>query len=464
MREYFDGNTETDKERQRWTVILTVSNRKTQLQDTLQWLGNVDGISNIIIVDNGSEDGTAEWASTQQYEYVWFDEGVQGYGILWNTVLCHFEVEEYIIFIEAGVYPEQRCLCELAEALQMEDVEIVSPVTNCFMQDKNNRINNRDGLLHNRLYYQGAQSKEVYRHVLCANWKIWAARRGIFDRNGAFDEHLSQPEDVLTDYSLRLIQNERGQLVCRAACAFESFVRLDEIYVQADQWRNDDHIFMKQKYDMNYFNLIPNRFLAECIREDEDKVFKVLEIGCDLGANLFGIRNDYPKCEVYGLEINEAAVKIAKHIANVKCGNIDELQNPFQEKFDYIVFGDVLEHLHHPEEVVRLCWDMLDENGCIIASIPNVMHISVMEELIDGRFRYSDTGLLDRTHIHFFTYREIMELFLRSGYIIKYLDGITFHTSERQKQLKKVLLELSDETEDWMYETFQYIIKAQKQK
>lgn len=440
MREYLDENTETYKEMQKWTVILTTCNRKTHLQDTLQWLENVDGISNIIIVDNGSKDGTAEWASTQQYEYVWFDEGTQGYGILWNMVLSHFEVEEHIVFMEAGVYPEQRCLRELTKALKMEDVEIVSPITNCFMPDKNNRVNGREELVNNRLYYQGYRSKEIYQYVLCANWKIWAARRGIFDKNGAFEENLDQPEGVMTDYSLRLIQKGGRQLVWRAACAFESFGRLDEIYVQADKWRNVDHIFMKQKYNMNYFNLIPNRFLAECIHEEEDRAFKVLEIGCDLGANLFKIHNDYPKCEVYGLEINEAAVEIAKHIANVKCGNIDDLQNPFREQFDYIIFGDVLEHLHHPEEVVRMCRDMLNENGCIIASIPNVMHISVMEELIDGRFRYSDAGLLDRTHIHFFTYREIMELFLRSGYLIQYLDGITFHTSERQKKIKKVLL------------------------
>ena len=445
------------------TVILTTYNRKKQLQDTLQWLEKVDAISNVIIVDNGSSDGTEEWLSTQQHEYIWFDEGVQGYGILWNTILSHFPVEENIVFMEAGVYPEQRCLCELANALQMEKIEIVSPMTNCFMPDKNNRVVSREELLHNRLYYQGVRDREVYRYVLCTNWKIWAAQRELFDRSGAFEEHLCQPEDVLTDYSLRLIQSGLRQMVCRTACAFESFARPDEIYGQADRWRNDDRVFLKQKYDMNYFNLIPNRFVAECIQEEEDKAFKVLEIGCDLGANLFGIRSNYPKCEIYGLEINEAAVKIAKYIANVKCGNIDELQIPFQEKFDYIIFGDVLEHLRHPEEVVRMCRNMLKENGYIIASIPNVMHISVMEELIDGRFRYGDMGLLDRTHIHFFTYREIVELFQGSGYLIKYLDGITFNTTERQRQLKKVLLELSDVTEDWMYETYQYIIKAQKQ-
>lgn len=444
------------------TVVLITYNRLNQLQDTLIWLEHVEAISNIIIVDNGSKDGTEEWLSTQQYEYVYFDEGVQGYGVLWNIVLSQFEMEEYIVFIEAGVYPEQECLLKLAEILQMESVEMASPMTNCFMADRNNRITGKENLLHNRLYYQEALECRIKRYALCANWKMWAARREIFESNGAFEEKLCGPEEVLTDYSLSLIRKGLRQMVCREACAFESFCRCDEIYPQDSQWRNDDHLFMKTKYGMNYFNLKPNDFLVERIQRESENAFKVLEIGCDLGATLVEIQNEYPECETYGLDINKAAVEIAKHITQAKEGNIDELQIPFGEKFDYIIFGDVLEHLRHPEEVVQMCRNMLNENGSIIASIPNVMHISVIEQLIDGRFRYSDAGLLDRTHIHFFTYREIMELFLHAGYTIKYIDGIAFKTSERQTQIKKVLLGLSNDTEDWMYETFQYVVEAQK--
>lgn len=444
------------------TVILMTYNRLSQLQDTLMWLEQVEGISDIIIVDNGSIDGTEEWLSTQHYEYIYFDEGVQGYGVLWNIVLSQFEMEEYIVFIEAGVYPEQKCLLKLAEILQMESVEIASPMTNCFMADRNNRITGKENLLHNRLYYQEALECRIKRYALCANWKMWAARREIFESNGAFEEKLCGPEEVLTDYSLSLIRKGLRQMVCREACAFESFCRCDEIYPHGNQWKKGDHLFMKTKYGMNYFNLKPNDFLVERIQRESENAFKVLEIGCDLGATLVEIQNDYPKCETYGLDINKVAIEIATHITQAKEGNIDELQIPFAEKFDYIILGDVLEHLRHPEEVVQMCRNMLNENGSIIASIPNVMHISVIEQLIDGRFRYSDAGLLDRTHIHFFTYREIMELFLHAGYTIKYIDGIAFKTSERQNQIKKVLLGLSDATEDWMYETFQYVVEAQK--
>mgnify|MGYP001089389280 FL=1 len=242
----------------------------------------------------------------------------------------------------------------------------------------------------------------------------------------------------------------------------ESFSQGEEIYAVAWQWQAEDRTFMKAAWGMNYFNLRPNRTLVKYIKEPSEREFKVLEVGCDLGATLFEIQSCYPNCQTYGLDINEAAVDIARHIARVKYGNIDELSIPFKEKFDYIIFGDVLEHLRHPEEVVRMCRELLHENGYIIASIPNVMHISVMEELIEGRFRYSDTGLLDRTHIHLFTYYEIMSLFQEAGYEVKDINGTVFNLSNRQREIMNILLKLSKNTEAWMYETFQYTVKAQK--
>ena len=287
-------------------------------------------------------------------------------------------------------------------------------------------------------------------------------KKDIFARVGFFREELKSPDNVLTDYSLRTIQSNIRQVVCFRACAWESFNRVEEIYTDAVRWQADDRTFMKALWGMNYFNLRPNHALVKYIQEPAEKIFKVLEAGCDLGATLLEIQNRFPNCETYGLEINEAAVKIARHITKAKYGNIDELKIPFEEKFDYIIFGDVLEHLRHPEEVVRMCRDMLNEEGYIIASIPNVMHISVIEELIEGRFRYSDVGLLDRTHIHFFTYYEIMSLFQDAGYSVKDINRTVFGISEREKEIINILLKLSENTEAWMYETFQYTIKAQK--
>lgn len=461
LEEYFGADGEPVREQGKITVILTTYNRKTGLQDTLEWLSEVEGISNIIIADNGSTDGTADWLSTQSYEYLWFDEGIQGYGKLWNTVLENFETQDTIVFMEAGIYPEKGSLLEMASALRVENTGIANLITN-YYDDDGNRITGKEALTLFAWDSRSRQSSDVAHATLSSNWRIWAAKRDLFEKIGLFRDELQSPDNVMTDYALRMIQNNWGQIVCSRACAWESFNRGEEIYAGSGQWRDQDRAFMKAAWGMNYFNLRPNRTLVKYIREPHEREFKVLEVGCDLGATLFEIKSHYPNCQIYGLDINEAAVDIARHIAGVKYGNIDELTIPFEEKFDYIIFGDVLEHLRHPEEVVRMCRDLLHENGFIVASIPNVMHISVMEELIEGRFRYRDVGLLDRTHIHLFTYYEIMTLFQDAGYEVKDINGTVFDISERERKIMNILLKLSENTEAWMYETFQYTVRAQK--
>lgn len=462
VQEYFQ-NDETDLEEYKVTVVLTVHHRMDQLKDTLEWLDGVNGIANIIIAVNEPEEDTAQWLSAKQYEYLWFDEGVQGYGKLWNTVLANFETEECIIFLEAGVYPEKQSLRALAKALKSDHVAVASPSTNNFFSNERSAVKSKEELSLVRCSGNRRRNRKVYHKVLCSDWKMWAARRDILEQNGLFREELNHPEEVLTDYSLRMIQGGLEQVVCLCAYAYESFQQCGEIYSIAKRWRFEDRIFMKKEWGMNYFNLEPNQSLTAHIHEESGKEFKVLEVGCDLGATLVEIQNHFPKCKTYGLDINEAAVKIAKHVTEARYGNIDEMQIPFREKFDYIIFGDVLEHLRHPEEVIEMCRDSLNEDGCIIACIPNIMHISVMEQLIDGRFMYQDIGLLDRTHIHFFTYYEIMNLFRNAGYEVKNIGRRAFDISDKDQAIMETLLGLSDQTEEWMYTTFQYIVRAQKQ-
>lgn len=67
-------------------------------------------------------------------------------------------------------------------------------------------------------------------------------------------------------------------------------------------------------------------------------------------------------------------------------GNIEDKLIPFEGTFDYIIFGDVLEPLHVPQGIIRFCREKLTPHGCILANIPNLMHISIIELLLHGRF------------------------------------------------------------------------------
>ena len=209
---------------------------------------------------------------------------------------------------------------------------------------------------------------------------------------------------------------------------------------------------------MNYFNTRENDFLISGIKKKSTEEFSILEIGCDCGANLLEIQNRFPNANTYGVEINPAAAAIASHISKVQVANIEEKLLDFEgEQFDYIIFGDVLEHLRDLKGAILYCRSLLKEDGRMIASIPNLMHYSVMRQLLNGNFSYTETGLLDRTHIHFFTYNEICRMFQETGYQIEHI----FHTrvgtpSESDVEFVNKLKSMSSDTKEFMFWAFQY--------
>jgi glycosyltransferase involved in cell wall biosynthesis len=87
-----------------------------------------------------------------------------------------------------------------------------------------------------------------------------------------------------------------------------------------------------------------------------------------------------------------------------------------QRTFDRVLLLDVLEHLREPEHILRDCQGVLRENGQLIVSVPNAANITVRLMLLFGRFEYADRGIMDRTHLRFFTWRSVRRLLERSGY------------------------------------------------
>jgi O-antigen biosynthesis protein len=93
-------------------------------------------------------------------------------------------------------------------------------------------------------------------------------------------------------------------------------------------------------------------------------------------------------------------------------------------RFDAIVCGDILEHLRDPDQLLRQARTWLTPDGALVASIPNVRHHSVVRSVLEGNWTYESSGLLDRTHLRFFTRREIEKLFFRAGFTIDEMRSV----------------------------------------
>lgn len=147
----------------------------------------------------------------------------------------------------------------------------------------------------------------------------------------------------------------------------------------------------------------------------------VLEFGCASGACGARIKRERG-ATVVGIEyLPEPARIAATRLDRVIVGDAESLDYPSlfsAGQFDAILFADVLEHLRDPEALLRRVLPLLSEDGVVIASIPNVRNAAVLQMLASGDWTYQEAGLMDRTHIHFFTRREIQRAFGRAGYRI----------------------------------------------
>ena len=148
---------------------------------------------------------------------------------------------------------------------------------------------------------------------------------------------------------------------------------------------------------------------------------RVLEFGCATGY-MSQTLHDRLGARVVGVELNaEAAQLAAVHLDRLLVGDAEELDLEAElggDRFDAILFADVLEHLRDPAALLRRVRPLVAEGGVVVASIPNVAHASVRLSLLGGAFRYREQGLLDEGHLRFFTHEGIQDLFEGSGYLI----------------------------------------------
>ena len=151
-----------------------------------------------------------------------------------------------------------------------------------------------------------------------------------------------------------------------------------------------------------------------------NKARRVLDIGCAYGITGALIK-DRGVQEVIGVEINEQAYKEAvKRLDKVFLGDIQDIVLPYDKGyFDCIIYADVLEHLIDPWSVLARYKDLLNDEGVVIASIPNIRHYRVIKKLLKGRWDYQEMGVMDSTHLRFFTLKNIEEMFQNAGYSIE---------------------------------------------
>ena len=152
---------------------------------------------------------------------------------------------------------------------------------------------------------------------------------------------------------------------------------------------------------------------------------RALEIGCGAGSNLVELKRRWPHCITVGLELRPDAAALARLSSEIdQVQEVDVLNasaNLFRKgEFDLIVLSHVLEHFAQPELVLARAKMWLREGGRMLVALPNVRHVSVLWDLVlKGEFRYRSSGILDQTHLRFYTRRSAVRFLGENGLLVK---------------------------------------------
>ncbi|MBW4509778.1 MAG: methyltransferase domain-containing protein [Scytonematopsis contorta HA4267-MV1] len=175
--------------------------------------------------------------------------------------------------------------------------------------------------------------------------------------------------------------------------------------------------------DLNEESIDKNSSLKKMLRFIGDNK-RVVDFGCATGnfAQLLSQKG----CIVTGVDINPEVAQSAKKycedfiLADLDFVSVTEILA--DNEYDVAIFGDVLEHLKNPWKVLEETKNILKKDGYVVASIPNIAHGAIRLALLQGRFEYMKEGILDNTHLRFFTRKTVEDLFEKSGYLVTNID------------------------------------------
>ena len=455
-------------------VILSFNTRDyiSQCLDSIKETAPLER-TQVIVVDNGSEDGSVEYL--RSLDWITLIENGENHGFPGgcNDGINAAEKGNDIWLLNSDTIVPVNALFWLKMGLyESKDTGSCGSITNYAAngQSVNIQANSPEEYVNaGKMLNIPNEYPYAYKPFLIGFSLL--IRRTALEKTGLLDERFNPGNSEDVDLGLRM--NKEGYLnrLCLNSFIFHygsrSFNQLQKSAKEYNDLLHVNNEKLVDKLGFNPFEFINGKIeLLEEIKADKDASIHVLEAGCGMGAAAAIIRTMYPNAVYVGTEKDERVASYAKAYGEVYCSDLDTLELPeeYNGCFDYIILGDSLQFSADPAALLSKISGYLKKKGRIVISISNIRHYSViLPLLIDGRFSYTQNGIIRKGTRTFFTENEAARLISGNGYSIRDIKPISGdEPTEQEKHYLKSLAELFEQPETDDFTAKEYIYLAEK--
>ena len=402
------------------SIVVVAHNQSEQLKECLDSIVStvMPGMYEIVIVDNGSSDDTGEWVSEIDGISYWHENEVLGYAQAANQGIRLSGPFNDVFLLDADCVLADNSMFYLMLGLYSDNkVGAIGGITNDYVNDQKMFIDTQNMVEAQKIVATvNSPMRDAYERAIYISDYAILIRRDAIEKVGMLDEEFLGDTYEDKDLCVRINYAGLSVLLCYNSYIFKFFNR-HAIYGDNEVENENKKAFLKKwGFSIDYSNTARDG-LIEMIKAENDKPIEVLELGCAMGSTLHRIKRLWSNANVYGIEYDKAVARVAEKMGNIIQGDVESMEIPYDKKqFDYIICADVLEHLRNPQDALNRFIPYLKDDGYMIISLPNIRHYAVFMMLaLLGRFDYASDGILDSTHLKFFTRDTAKEMIEGTG-------------------------------------------------
>ena len=403
------------------SIVIVTRNQSEELKRCIDSIVStvVPEMFEIVIVDNSSNDDTNKWASKMEGISYWISKEDLGYVKSVNEGIRIAGSYNDILLLDADCVMVDNTLFYLMLGLYSEEnIGVIGGITNDFLTEQKMSIGTTDfeeakGIVASI----NCPMKDACERTVYVSDHAMLIRREAIEKNGIMDERFSPDTYEDKDFCTRVNISGMSVMLCFNSFVFKNADRHQKYDREENLVEKNKSIFFdKWGFNIDYSNNARDGII-QLIKADSNKAINVLELGCAMGSTLNRIKRLWPYANVQGIEYDKAVVRVAENMGDIIQGDVETMVIPYSKgQFDYIICADVLEHLRDPQGALKRFAPYLKNDGHFIISLPNIRHYAVIMMLaLEGRFDYSADGILDATHLRFFTRDTAKEMIEGAG-------------------------------------------------